>query len=34
VQCCNTDLEADFNNGEALTPFSGSADHVWTINAP
>lgn len=34
VQCCNTDLEADFNNGEALTPFSGSTDHVWTINAP
>ncbi|MDH3714325.1 MAG: FecR family protein [Gammaproteobacteria bacterium] len=34
VQCCNTDLEADFNNGEAVTPFSGSTDHVWTINAP
>lgn len=34
VQCCNTDLQADFNNGEAITPFSGSANHTWTVNAP
>ncbi|MDH3451981.1 MAG: FecR domain-containing protein [Gammaproteobacteria bacterium] len=34
VQCCNTELLADFNNGETITPFTGSADHVWTVNAP
>jgi len=34
LQCCSTDLEADFNNGEAITPFSGTSNHVWTLNAP
>ncbi len=34
VQCCGTVLEADFNNGEVITPFSGSTNHTWTVNAP